>query len=756
MPALAAFLALATLLAAGPARAERPRGVILISVDALRADRLAKAPRMSRLAASGVLFREAVAQAPWTLPSMGTAFTSLLPGRHGLKNRYVSAGVSEKGFVGLGFNNPNINRLSPHARTLAEAFRDAGWDTAAFTGDAGLDKAYGFARGFEVYHDSRPFAGFDSTVPPALDWLARRGERPFFLFLHGYDAHGQYEGREPGRADRYRELRRAYLEGRMPALTPAEKAAVTAAYDEQVARADERVGAFLDAAARLPAASSGVVVALMSDHGDELFERGGVDHGPTLYDEVLRVVLAVAGPGIAARRVDQQVRLLDLAPTLLDLAGVSDERFGAQAQGVSLRPLMRGERRELDAVAETDYLYRFSKVALRTARGEKLVMDLESLRSERYDLRADPGETRDLADADPAATAALEKRLRAALGVPDEDPGPVEPPPPADDLRMRAEALRRRGRFKEAAGLYEKARRVDPEGLQDHLVQGYSRMASGDVAGATRHFEAAVALSSGSPMMRHHEAVQLYLLGEDERALTEMKEVAAAFKDDEARWGDYLHALMWVALLSGEERRAEELRGTARALRAAALRESRMRSFYHVAAGRYLTALRRESGRAARADLGIEEICSPATPCDESIRSWLELADAGRMADDAVLRLMMRHRREHPVVIPRRPDENDNNPRFFECMLRFEGFKELVGKFAAKADDEGCDAALAEAARYDWCVPGRAARLYESAGRRHAASGRAPQAREMLERAARLYEKLGRASKGEELRALTR
>lgn len=370
-------------------------GLILISVDALRADRLGPlTPNLQRFAARSVRFSNASAQAPWTLPSMGAAFTSLPPRRHLLTNRFAVFGETER----------ELARLSPKTRTLAEAFKAAGWETAAFTGDAGLDGAFGFSRGFDVYFDSRPFAGFTTTIPMARDWLKER-KKPFFLFLHGYDVHSRHEDAED---PAYAALRRAVLDGET--LKVQTSTEIAAAYDARAAAADARLGPFLDDVSKM----KGVILAVISDHGEELFEHGAVDHGHALYEESLRVVLLLSGPGLKPMVIKDQVRLLDLAPTLLDLAGVKDEAFSKQAQGVSLRPLLEGKPLALDSVAETDYLFRFSKRSLRTSEGEKYILDLESLKAEVYDLKSDPGEKKDLS-ADKARAARLDARLRSAL-----------------------------------------------------------------------------------------------------------------------------------------------------------------------------------------------------------------------------------------------------------------------------------------------------------------------------------------------------
>jgi arylsulfatase A-like enzyme len=344
---------------------------------------------------------------------MTTVFTSLTPHRHGITNRFAI-------FEGT---RRELASLRSDLVTFPEVLHAAGFATAAFTGDAGLDGVHGFARGFDVYYDSVPFAGFSSTVPRALDWLSRRGAQPFFMFLHGYDAHGQgpWPPAQPDRSGRFQELRRATISGHNLDVPEDERRAWRAVYDSRAAHADEGVGRFLDALAAMPELSSRTAVIIMADHGEELFERGGVDHGTTLYDEVLRVPLLVRVPGRKPRRVAAQVRLLDVAPTILDLLGVKDPRFKAQAQGVSLRPLLDGgELPPMDALSETDFLYSVSKRSVRLAGGRKLIFDLENLTRECYDLRRDPGERADLCAKDAAAGRETDRRLRSLLDLPQE------------------------------------------------------------------------------------------------------------------------------------------------------------------------------------------------------------------------------------------------------------------------------------------------------------------------------------------------
>lgn len=180
--ALAVLFAL-TAVSAEAAEGPPPSNVILICVDTLRADRLhcyghsrATSPWIDRLAAGGVLFEQAIAQANWSFPSYSSLFTSLYP--PSLRARKSATGSP----AGQGGGS----------RSLAEIFKACGYATAGFVSGGCLSPGLGFAAGFDTY-DSTPFMGsFSHTVPAAIDWLARSGEQPFFLVVHGYDVHGPY------------------------------------------------------------------------------------------------------------------------------------------------------------------------------------------------------------------------------------------------------------------------------------------------------------------------------------------------------------------------------------------------------------------------------------------------------------------------------------------------------------------------------------------------------------------------------------
>ncbi len=402
--------------------------VLLISMDALRWDRTGLGghdggltPNLDAFAEEAVVFHNTVASASWTLPSHMSVWTSRWPSVHGVTNKLEL--LSQDKMV--------PTSLSPGIETYPDYLIRQGYTAAAFTGGAGVQASYGFGRDFETYQDDRPFAGMDYGVEPALEWLqAHRGER-WFLFLHGYDSHGQYPlpdsklealqadygGSLDGGIDEQAELRE---QGLASIENPGDRADLTAVvgeqdaafladvYDQKVKDADERLGTFLNRFRTMGLLDDTVVI-VMSDHGDELMEHGALDHGFTLYEEQLHVVWMVRFPGYARRQdIQEPVRLLDVFPTIFDALGLEGPRG---VDGSSVLPILRGESLDLPIYSETDYrLFVHHRM---TRRGDhKLILDLADGEKELYDLGADPGETTDISSQNPRVTYELEQSLR--------------------------------------------------------------------------------------------------------------------------------------------------------------------------------------------------------------------------------------------------------------------------------------------------------------------------------------------------------
>ncbi len=419
--AIAALIAILSC-APGPDVAGRP-DVLLVVIDTLRADHLGAygsvrptSPRLDALASRGVVFENAWATAPWTLPSLMSIHTGLYPSDHRVEND------------GL--------RLADDVPTLAQALRAAGYETAAFVSHVYASAPFGFDRGFGTFEDfgiSRPGYRLEAGMEPnadevteaALEWLARPRRAPLFLFVHYFDPHWPYA--PPAE---YRDLFPSAYDGPLDAtydsisrfLDPAAPLPdgyggyLRARYDGEIRFVDDALGRLLDAlAARARADRTWVIVT--ADHGEEFKDHGSMGHGRQLYEESIRVPLVIAPPAVrgrggdrpagegAGRRVAYPVSGVDVMPTILDLAGSPAE--GAQPRGLSLLPVVRGDaptgRRPL--VSETIRLNAYRK-ALRLE-PLKLIHFMGEDRSELYDLDADRRETRDLAGSRPEDRRAL-------------------------------------------------------------------------------------------------------------------------------------------------------------------------------------------------------------------------------------------------------------------------------------------------------------------------------------------------------------
>jgi len=419
--------------------AEEPqKNLLLIVVDTLRADHLGSyghtrrvSPEIDDLAARGARFERAYATAPWTQPSVASVLTGLYPSSHGADR---------------------LLRVLPRsANTLAERLRQARYATAAVVSHYLLGPRFGFDQGFETFvHGTALGPGRFSTpgVSARGDELLAGlalDERPFFLFLHYFDPHYSYE-RHPdagfasangaGRLDGKRSVEE--LRSLDPPPDIAEAAFVRDLYDEEIRFTDAGIGRVLASLSRLGLADSTVVV-LVSDHGEEFWERGWLGHTRTLYDELVRVPLIIRSPGLAPRTVGDPVSLVALAPTLLELLGVEGRGF----QGRSFASLLSAGSTYVPEpiYLETEYFAPGSQ-ALRPERKHalieghtKLVEDRVSGARQLYDLAVDPHEQRQLSSRNvrlerqlsDAAARFASQRLQGA-------PSPVAPTP--EERRM--------------------------------------------------------------------------------------------------------------------------------------------------------------------------------------------------------------------------------------------------------------------------------------------------------------------------------
>jgi arylsulfatase A-like enzyme len=373
--------------------------IILISIDSLRADHLhsygyarATSPNLDALASEGTSFETVISPTSWTLPAHMTLLTSLPPEKHGvITNRF---------------------RLSSAIPTLPERLQRSGYATAGFVSATYLDGLFGFSRGFDEYDDytllrvagekSRRAMTAHLVANRAIDWLDARAKQPataarqpFFLFLHFFDVHYDYNPPPPYS----RMFDRAYhgrstgeLDEIRPGAAPRDVDHAVALYDGEIAWVDANIGRIL-ARLRAQGLDRNTIVAVTADHGEEFLDHGQAGHFKTLYDEVVRVPLIVRYPGhvAAGRRVAGQVRLMDVGPTLFSLAGVRLPRphieTAARSLACFVRPAAAKPVPALPAFGDLQ-----GEIAsLRTA-DAKLIRNLRTHEEEFYDLASDPRE----------------------------------------------------------------------------------------------------------------------------------------------------------------------------------------------------------------------------------------------------------------------------------------------------------------------------------------------------------------------------
>jgi len=449
-----------------PAAAEAPN-VLLVVIDTVRADhvscygyRRATTPTLDALAAAGVLFEQAISQAPWTAASVGSLVTGVYPSVHG-----IDGGVewTDNGAPGrLPFVTQRALRRS--VATLAEILRAHGYRTAGFVSNVYLNGVFGFGRGFDVYADDHADYSGDvmtrkrrggETNRRVTQWLDAGRTEPFFLFVHYNDPHWPYDPPPPFGAE--------WTAGYTGALTPADTAVVVesegrpvpqlgpddvgyleALYDGEIAYADRNLGALLD---RLHSThlERPLLTVVTADHGEEFLDHGSTSHGYTLYDEQIHVPLVVELPGrLRPSRVRAQVRLIDVAPTILELAGVPSRRG---MQGRSLVAFMNGDARQGARDAFSEAPLRGVMRSVRTAAGLKLIEDAARDRFRVYDLRLDAAEHDDRSGRAPSLEADLKRRLahRVAANASRIDRLLAQEPTNGvvvdDALRRRLEAL---------------------------------------------------------------------------------------------------------------------------------------------------------------------------------------------------------------------------------------------------------------------------------------------------------------------------
>jgi len=551
------------------------RNVLLVSIDTLRADRVAAgiAPALDRFAAAGVQFANARTPVPLTLPAHASLLTGALPAAHGV---HVNGQV-----------------LPSDVPTLATVLREAGYRTGGFVGAYVLDRRFGLARGFDAYDDRVPRdpqasdrleaeRPADQVVDAALAWLDADPRTPFFLWVHLYDPHAPYAAPAgaPG------------VPGRNP-------------YDAEVAYAGAQAGRLFE---RLDARglTDSTVIVLAGDHGEGLGEHGEQTHGMLAYDATLRVPLVVAAPGETARRIAAPVSLADVAPSVLKLAGVT----GTLVAGASTRDLFAAAD-EGEVYAETEYpaAAGWSPLSVLANARWKLI---RASTPELYDLRADPVEAINLAASNRREVQEMAGRLGAARGSERLRAGAAAP-----DAEARLRALGYVGGAPPTAASAAAPNPAAEIVAWGRFEQALSALARGDHAVALPIARDLAASFPAGPVFQSTYARALLDAGQAAAAVTVLRSAVERRPDDPSLF----HDLSVAARATGDA--AEALRAEQAAL---ALDGSNPQALNGVG------LLHVEAGRSREAVAAFEQ----ATAADPSNATyWSNLGNARRALGEA-------------------------------------------------------------------------------------------------------------------------
>ena len=546
--------------ASAPAAAARPRiarrDVLLVTLDTTRRDYLgcygrapSRTPNLDYLAARSLLFEDAVATVPLTLPSHASLFTGLYPTSHGVRYNY-------------GFKLPD------EARSLAEVLRDAGYATRAAVASFVLDPVFGLDQGFDRYRaplravarpdgssfDSLPAATIVDRVLEDVGELAPAGgppdgvRKPFFAWAHFYDAHVPYQPKRPPKLE--------------PAVAQDLAAAAKVYYEACIGDIDAELGRlFRELAARK--LMDDLVVVVTADHGESLGEAIEPTHGFFLYDPSMRIPLIVRHPDLQPAEVALPVSLIDVAPTLLSLLGIAPP--GGPQDGIDLAPWLIDPSREAPdralIIESLDVWLNFGW-APHFGATKGPIKYLVSAREELYDRDADPTESRNLFVAGDPRAAGLRRQIEAYLAA--ASPLASARTAMSEVDRARLEAL---GYAADGGGAAELP--ADWTTLPDAIARfpHYERMNAAFQSVATQGIEpalaearAALAEESGSVALREQIALLLATAGPARRA-----EAAAEF--DAALALDGRRPRCWYGRAKCAQQEAEAQHALAKACR---------------------------------------------------------------------------------------------------------------------------------------------------------------------------------------------
>ena len=321
----------------------------MISLDTLRADHLGcygypkdTSPNIDQLSKDSLLFQQNYSHSPVTLPSHMSMLTSLYPTSHKIYDNTSEAELE----------------LDSSIPTLAEFFRQNNYFTAAFTGGAWVGAKFGFANGFDFFHEnSRKVNDFpENLFQQAKNWITKYQYQKFFIFLHTYEIHGPFAPKAPfnkmftaedakwDKIDPYKLL--IQREGISPELNEKEKQNLIALYDGEIRYVDEYFIKPLIEMLKSQNLYDNTMIVLTSDHGEEFYEHQGWLHYDTLYEEIIHVPLIIKFPNSLYKnqKINKISRIIDITPSILDIIGIN---YPAKIfEGTSILNLLKKREKE--------------------------------------------------------------------------------------------------------------------------------------------------------------------------------------------------------------------------------------------------------------------------------------------------------------------------------------------------------------------------------------------------------------------------